>query len=156
MKLTSLDYADLLNWIAYNKYGVLLNKTQINKLLFMCYGMYLAATGGKVLFEDDTPKAWPYGPVFPRVYKKFIPGKIPVPFSTEKQEEFSKNEIAMQLAEKIIDRYHDYSAYVLSEWSHKEGGPWHITIYGEDGKKPIRWNQQIDNKVIQKYFTPTK
>lgn len=69
MKLTSLDYADLLNWIAYNKYGALLNKTQINKLLFICYGMYLAATGGKVLFEDDTPKAWPYGPVFPRVYK---------------------------------------------------------------------------------------
>lgn len=79
-----------------------------------------------------------------------------MPFSTEKQEEFSKNDVAMQLTEKIIDKYLDYSAYALSEWSHKEGGPWHITIYGEDGKKPIRWNQQIDNKVIQKYFTPTK
>lgn len=55
MKLTSLDYADLFNWIAYNKYVVQLDKMQINKLLFMCYGMYLAATGGKVLFEDDTP-----------------------------------------------------------------------------------------------------
>lgn len=47
----------------------------------------------------------------------------------------------MQLTEKIIDKYLDYSAYALSEWSHKEGWPWHITIYGEDGKKPIRWNQ---------------
>lgn len=154
--LTSLDYADLISWLTYKKYGVLLNKTQINKLLFMCYGMYLAATDGKKLFEDDTPKAWPFGPVFPRVYKKFIPGKVPVSFTKEMQETFWENQTAMQLADKIIDKYHAYSAYSLSEWSHMEGGPWHTTIYGKDGKKQIQWNQIIDNALIQEYFTPNK
>ena len=154
--LTSLDYADLLSWIAYTKYGILLNKTQINKLLFMCYGMYLAATKGEVLFEDDTPKAWPFGPVFPRVYKKFVPGKIPASFTPDMQEAFKMNPIGMKLASMIIDKYHAYSAYALSEWSHKEGGPWHTTIYGKDGKKQIQWNQIIEKGLIQEYFTPNK
>lgn len=155
-ELTSLDYADLISWIAYKKYSILLNKTQINKLLFMCYGMYLAVTKGEVLFKDDSPKAWPFGPVFPRVYKRFIPGKIPVPFTKDMQNEFKKNPLAMKLAVRIVDKYHGYSAYALSEWSHKEGGPWHTTIYGRDGKKQIHWNQIIDKVLIQNYFTPNK
>lgn len=153
--LTSLDYADLISWIAYKKYGILLNKTQMNKLLFMCYGMYLAASGGRVLFEDDSPKAWPFGPVFPRVNKRFNPEVIPTPFSAEKQENFKANKMALQLVDRVVEKYHGYSAYTLSEWSHKEGGPWHTTIYGKDGeKKAVKWNQPIENDLIKEYFTP--
>lgn len=153
--LTSLDYADLISWLAYKKYGVLLNKTQMNKLLFMCYGMYLAASGGKVLFEDDTPKAWPFGPVFPRVNKRFNPEQIPRSIPAEKQELFKKDLTALQLVDMIVKKYHAYSAFALSEWSHIEGGPWHTTIYGKAGeKKPVKWNQSIDNELIREYFTP--
>lgn len=69
MALTSIDYARLIQYTAQRKHMVLLNKTQINKILFYVYGAYLADTG-KALFSDDTPKAWTYGPVFPKPNKK--------------------------------------------------------------------------------------
>lgn len=150
--LNSIDYSALINWTAYHKYGVQLNKTQMQKMLFMCYGLYLAATGD-VLFSDDTPKAWPFGPVFPRVNKKFVPGIIPKEFSEEKKIEFLKNTIAMGIVAKVIEKFHAVSAHDLSEWSHQEGGPWHQTIYGKDGQNSsIKWNQIISNDIIRDYF----
>ena len=43
--LTSVDVANLLRNFALKEHFVNLNKTQVNKLLFMCYGFYLASTG---------------------------------------------------------------------------------------------------------------
>lgn len=150
--LSSIDYSDLINWTAYYKYGVQLNKTQMQKLLFMCYGWYIAATG-KALFTDDTPKAWPFGPVFPRVNKRFVPGIIPIEFSDDKKKEFLKDSVAMGIITSVIEKFHAVSAHDLSEWSHQEGSPWHQTIYGKDGKNTsIKWNQVISNDVIKDYF----
>ena len=70
MELTSIDYANYLRYLAMERFFTILNKTQVNKMLFICYGLYLSMTNKK-LFSDDTPKAWPFGPVFPRVYKRF-------------------------------------------------------------------------------------
>lgn len=150
--LNSIDYSDLISWTAYHKYGVLLNKTQMQKLLFMCYGWYIAATG-KPLFTDDTPKAWPFGPVFPRVNKRFIPGVPPKGFSEEKKREFLNDHTSMGIVIKIVEKYHNVSAHDLSEWSHQEGGPWHQTIYGKDEKNTsIKWNQIISDEIIKDYF----
>lgn len=150
--LNSIDYSELINWIAYNKYGVQLNKTQMQKLLFMCYGFYLAKAG-KPLFSDDSPKAWPFGPVFPRVNKKFIPGVKPSEISTEKQKNFSANPKALDIVAKVVEKFYKVSAHDLSEWSHKEGGPWSKTIYGEDGNnKNIVWNKKIEDDIICDYF----
>lgn len=66
MEITSLDCAKLLQNIAWVYYKRILNKTQIHKILFFAYGIYLARYDKK-LFTDDTPKAWPFGPVFPKV-----------------------------------------------------------------------------------------
>lgn len=41
-----------------------LNKTQAQKLLYCCYGAILAQFDERL--TDEHPKAWPYGPVFPR------------------------------------------------------------------------------------------
>lgn len=60
--LTSVDYANLIRYIAQQRYSQILNKTQVNKILFYVYGKYLAMLGEK-LFTDDSPMAWPYGPV---------------------------------------------------------------------------------------------
>ena len=51
MDLTSLDYMKLLSWLAYYKHGTILNKTQMQKILFMCYGSYYAQKGTP-LFRD--------------------------------------------------------------------------------------------------------
>ena len=154
-ELSSLDYSNLISWIAYAKQGVLLNKTQMQKILFICYGIYLAAENKK-LFTDDTPKAWPFGPVFPRVNKKFVPGRTPSPFSKEIQLEFSKNKKAIDITRAVIDKYSKVSAGKLSEWSHEEGGPWYNTIYGEGGdNKDVQWNKEISDDLIKSYFLKT-
>jgi uncharacterized phage-associated protein len=153
--LTSLDFSDIINLIAFNRHGVLLNKTQMQKLLFMCYGFYLASTN-KLLFEDDTPKAWPFGPVFPRVNKRFVPGKI-CPISADKKIIIAKDQTAMKTILNVVDKYHNTSASALSQWSHQENGPWYQTIYGKDGKNTsIKWNQVIDNDIIKTYFAALK
>lgn len=71
MELTSIDYTRLISWLAYYKHKTILNKTQMQKILFMCYGLYLTKHN-EPLFSDDTPKAWPFGPVFPRSYKRYV------------------------------------------------------------------------------------
>lgn len=55
-ELKSLDYAKLVQFVALKNHGVLLNRTQMNKILFYVYGHYLAENGN-LLFKDDSPKA---------------------------------------------------------------------------------------------------
>lgn len=40
--------------------------TKLQKILYACYGTYLAVTGKRLCI--DNPKAWPNGPFFQKVY----------------------------------------------------------------------------------------
>jgi uncharacterized phage-associated protein len=123
----------------------------MQKLLFICYGIYLAKTNDR-LFIDDYPRAWPFGPVFPKVNKRFTPG-IPKDIIGEKQNAFLEKKMAMNTVFEVVKEYHNVSAHDLSEWSHQEGGPWYRTIYGDDGENSdIRWNQIISDRIIKEYF----
>lgn len=51
-----------------NEKGVILNTTKVQKLLYMAYGLLLAEKNR--IITDEQPKAWPYGPVFPKTRKK--------------------------------------------------------------------------------------
>ncbi len=146
--LTSLDYSDLLRFLAYNRHQVVLNKTQVNKLLFMCYGVYLSKTNEPLFCEK--PKAWPYGPVFPIVYKKFRQSLMPITISEEKKKEFYTNNTALNICIEIVDKYCYTSAYNLSVWSHQQGSPWYQTVYCDDN--PIVWNKEISDELIKEYF----
>lgn len=157
IELTSLDFAHLIQFAAQKFYKMLLNKTQINKILFYVYGVYLAETDGKCLFKDDTPKAWPFGPVFPKVYKKIDPDTIVNSFPPEYVEAFRNDQQALSIIEKAVIAMHDMSAYDLTKWSHEEGSPWYLTIYNIDKEGNIEsqnpWNSRIENKVIKEYFS---
>ena len=148
MALTSLDYSDLLRYLAFNRKRVVLNKTQVNKLLFMCYGTYCARTS-KRLFEEK-PKAWPFGPVFPRVYKTFDQKSMPIIIPKENKALFKENEEALRICVAVIDKYSNTSAYNLSMWSHKEGSPWYQTVYSGT---TIVWNKEIEDEIVKVYFT---
>ena len=148
MGATSLDYVRLISWLAYFKHGVILNKTQMQKLLFICYGLYLA-THEAPLFSDDTPKAWPFGPVFPRSYKRYVES-IPSDLSENDKRMFLRDRKTLRSITDIVDRYCLYPANTLSEWSHQKGSPWAQTIFSEDGK--IVWNQPIEQNIIRNYF----
>ena len=142
----------LISWLAYYKHGTILNKTQMQKILFMCYGSYYAQKE-KPLFKDDTPKAWPYGPVFPRVNVRYNPSNPPLDMTDEDKKEFMGDIEALKLVSSIVSQYSRVSAHALSEWSHEKGSPWFKTVYGEDGKcSTISWNKVIPPEYIQAYF----
>ena len=151
MPLTSVDFANQLRNMAYKRHCINLNKTQVNKLLFMCYGFYLAFYNERLFSE--TPKAWPYGPVFPNVYKLYSLYNVPIYVTEEKNKEFESNEKAKDIITQVVDKYCNISAYDLSRWSHSPGGPWHQTVYGINGDENSGWNKEISDELIKKYFT---
>jgi len=152
--LTSLDYAKLIQFSAAKLYRVLLNKTQINKILFYAYGQYLAKTG-ELLFTDDSPKAWPYGPVFPIVNKKIDTEEVVTGFSDDKIAAYKSNETAYHIVVNAVKKLHDVSAYKLTQWSHQKGSPWYVTLFGEGDEQPdkeVKWNTPISQNLIEEYF----
>lgn len=156
MELTSIDYARLIQYAAQKLHMTQLNKTQINKILFYVYGVYYAETG-KLLFGDDSPKAWPYGPVFPIVNKKINPDEIIKSFSNDKLCEFNKRPKALELVKSAVDIMHLMSAVSLTQWSHKEGSPWYNTLYIKDKEGNVieqnKWNTPINTEAIREYFS---
>ncbi|MEW9603293.1 Panacea domain-containing protein [Bacteroides sp. L008] len=156
MKLTSIDYARLIQYAAQKLHMTRLNKTQINKILFYVYGVYYAETG-KLLFDDDSPKAWPYGPVFPIVNKKTNPDEIIKAFPNDVLCEFNKHSKALGLVKSAVDMMHSMSAVSLTQWSHKEGSPWYNTLYIKDKEGKVveqnKWNTPISTELIKEYFS---
>lgn len=150
MTLTSLDYAQLIQFAALKFHNVVLNRTQINKMLFYVYGRHLAIKNAK-LFEGDDPKAWPYGPVFPIVYKKINIEDVPRSFSPEKTTSFKENPAAVKLVREAVDKFYNWSAYDLTMWSHAVDSPWYKTKYPESGSE-VKWNAVISDDLIKKYF----
>lgn len=158
MELTSIDYARLIQFTARRVYMTLLNKTQVNKILFYVYGAYLAQYG-KPLFSDDTPKVWTYGPVFPRPNKKVVTGEeVSAEWFTKEQiQAFRANPEFLSRIVKIVGKMKDIQAIDLTRWSHEEGSPWYTALYVKDdggkitGQKP--WNTEIPQESIKRYFS---
>lgn len=151
IELTSLDYAELLKFAAYKYHKTILNRTQINKILYYAYGIYLA-DNDDVLFKDDQPKAWPYGPVFPKVNKKINPSEIVKSFPKEKNDLFKSNVNALIAIKEAVDKLYNKTAYKLTQWTHVDGSPWYQTVFPDDGRE-VLWNTPIDNDKIKKYFS---
>lgn len=149
---TSIDYGRLIQYTSQKLHLQKLNKTQVNKILFFVYGRYLAVTGQK-LFTDDTPKAWPYGPVFPRVNKRTDPSEV-IKFSKEEVAMFKANETAVEIIVAAVGKMHNMSAVYLTKWSHEEGSPWFRTLYeGMEKGKQRAWNTEIPDEYIKEYFS---
>lgn len=147
MELTSLDYTKLIAWIAAFKHRVILNKTQMQKLLFMCYGQALVLEN-RPLFTDDKPKAWPFGPVFPRSYKHYEE-VMPSELSLEDKNRYAQNIPLLQMIAQTVADYCHISATRLSEWSHSKDSPWWNTVFSPEGSA---WNREIPLDMIQSYF----
>lgn len=117
--------------------------TKGQKLLYCCYGVVLASTGKRL--TKDHPKAWQYGPAFPRAYRAHRNGAI----------DFDKDPIASDGCpvdiRKAVDATLGYfghrTASQLVSWSHEQGSPWSVcsnggtNLYGD-----------IDDSIIRSYF----
>ena len=157
MELKSTDYALLIQYVAQRRHLKTLSRTQINKILFYVYGVYMAKHGNR-LFSDDQPRAWPYGPVFPKVYKwaLTLPDEL-VKIPTDLADEFSQNKSALEIVIKAVDAMCKMPAIALTRWSHQEGSPWYRTLYDnqEEGEQ-APWNTPIKDELIKSYFSEPK
>lgn len=115
----------------------------------MCYGQALA-DGGKPLFSDDTPKAWPFGPVFPRTYKRYEEQQ-PENLTEEMKQRFAEDADRLRMIAATVSKYSHVSALRLSEWSHTKGSPWWITVFDEE--RGTGWNREITPEIIKDYFS---
>lgn len=127
------------------KKGIVLNVTKVQKMLYILYGYFVANHDHPVLTEQ--PKAWPYGPVFPRSQKKVDYSTI-LPLEHSDFNEIKNDSLLTDKLNLIIDKYSKFTASQLSGWSHEEGGPWALTCQ----KVGFNWNAAITDDLIKSYF----
>lgn len=131
--------------LAFKK-GIVLNVTKVQKLLYIAYGFFLGQKGRKLL--NESPKAWPYGPVFPRTRKKVDYSKV-ISLEAEEFHEIKEDQEVVEFLDKLIDKYSVFTASQLSEWSHTKGSPWDKATK-EAG---FNWNSPISDELITEYFS---
>ncbi len=133
--------AFLLNYTS--EIGKSLSATQVHKILYCCYGVTLALTGKRLTREH--PQAWPFGPVFPQVFKAIRDQKIN-PKDGEEVRKLLTSPLLYRL-EESIRFFSQFPSSKLSAWTHELGSPWDIaTDHGKD--LPVR----LDDLAILNYF----
>ena len=148
--MTSIDYAKLIRWLGWHRHGVIFNKTQVQKLLFICFGVELA--NGRTLFEDDGPKLFPFGPVFPRSYRGSVTEMVPELSEIEKNEFASEPETLKNIS-RLVARFWRITATQFTRWSHQDGTPWHRTLTEQSR---LEWGADINIDYVKEYFASQK
>lgn len=118
--------------------------TKMQKLLYCVYGVVLAQFDRQICRE--VPHAWPYGPVFPRVFFHMHEGHSVDEYPTRLQRELSPEEQA--LVARIVRFFGRYSADRLSCWSRLPGSPWERAVR----EKGAGWTTTLRNADIADYF----
>lgn len=105
-----------------------INMTKLQKYLYICDG-FLLAFGFNVIREN--PKAWDYGPVYPKVYKWY---KDKVGISINKNDispvavkEIEENHFDTAI-KKVFEIFKGWTAGELSAWTHQPNSPWSNAI----------------------------
>jgi uncharacterized phage-associated protein len=141
----SVVAAKYLMALAFSK-GKVLNVTKVQKLLYMAYGFFLSEHN--IVLLSESPKAWPYGPVFPRTRKKVNYSDI-IKIDNPDLLEIKEDNNVTNFFNILIDKYSKYTASQLSEWSHAKDGPWDLTIKQKD----FKWSSPIPDELIKNYFS---
>ncbi|MEK6324321.1 MAG: type II toxin-antitoxin system antitoxin SocA domain-containing protein [Acidobacteriota bacterium] len=124
--------------------GKTLTNMQLQKLVYIAHGFYLAFTGKPLLYDEV--KAWQWGPVIVDLYEALrqygsgvVTAKIPAPA-------VELNPNAEQVIEKVWKAYGRLTAFQLSSITHKPNSPWSQTWE--------TWGQYstISNDVIAQYY----
>ncbi len=140
------DSRDVAAYIAQQciqmRYGY--NNTKIQKLLYCVYGAVLAQFNVRI--TEEQPKAWPYGPVFPRVFNYIHKGNQIDLYSRRLEEILSQEE--KEFICGIVSYFGKYTAWQLSNWSHKQGSPWQKAVDVEG----TGWNVVVKDDDIRTYF----
>lgn len=133
------------------KRGLEYNNTKIQKLLYCAYGCLLAWKGERIC--DEYPRAWQFGPVFPRVFR-YIHKRGDIALHSSVVADAPENEKAslVQVVDKVLEVFGKMSASALSAWSHKAGSPWDIVVNGDSTNEAAGMNSFMPDEFIRHYF----
>jgi len=141
-EVDSIDFA-----IYLNKKAQMLKKninvTKIQKWLYICYGLNLALEKKQLLYER--PRAWEYGPAFPRVH------------SLQKKHNNSLDNLKTEASLSDLTNYDEiitttlnyfgnWTASELVAWTHEDGKAWNKAMLCNGINTPL------DNLDIQNDF----
>jgi len=139
-----------------------LTQMQLQKLVYIAHGWNLAINE-EPLASDDV-QAWKFGPVFPALYnhtkyfgskpidRLIVPGDSDgVSFFFESDESEQPYKVDLSRDEKAVldrvwERYGRYSAFKLSDLTHKPNTPWFITYFSTGESSPI------ETSIIQSHY----
>lgn len=139
----SVDIAKAIRYSAQQQ-NLSVNMTQIQKLLYIIYGIMLVVRKERLTTEH--PSAWPYGPVFPRAHKRV---KLSDNITEETYNEIKdKCPFITSIIDQVVRQFGKLPASQLSEWSHQKDSPWDIAVQSSGGK----WNTKLDDEDIFNYF----
>lgn len=137
---------------------ILMNYTKIQKFLFILYTLYLTSQGHRL--TDESPKAWPFGPVFPTVKKKLEKWHVNIEsFDLKDYEDrlsdksILNDEVLKGMCDSIFtSNFGKMSTNQLVAWTHTPGAPWDITRR----KSEFKWNDTITDDLIEGFYGKPK
>ena len=133
-----------------NDKKISVNITKIQKLLYIVYGTFLRVYSIRLI--DEHPQAWPYGPVFPTtrnvIKRKIASEELEYPMSQIGDDIKSDAELK-KVIDFVMTHFGVWNAGQLTEWSHRDGSPWDLTVK-QDG---FKWGDTISDTLILEFFT---
>lgn len=143
LNLDSVECANYLRYIAANKFGLNLNMTQVQKLLYMAYGITLSSC--KSQLTDERPQAWPFGPIFANVHEY-----TDFRYTPRKPTNLLPNE-TVRLFKKLLRRFGQTDDRTLSMWSCNpdKRNPW---VKAKPRFFWQKWGKYMSNTDIYYWF----
>ena len=110
------------------EHGHTVNVTKLQKWLYICYGLYLAAYGSQLF--NDRPKAWDFGPVFPRVHKQQTKNKLEKQVSGSNLDNLAPDarDRCNEVIDAVLKHFGDWMATELVDWTHTPNMAWRKTV----------------------------
>ena len=102
-----------------------LTPMKVIKLTYLAYSWYIALNDGNERLIRESPQAWDYGPVFPRLYdslKKYGRTVIDTILPYDTDETISEDDSLF--LDKIWKMYGKFDGVKLSAMTHSKDTPW--------------------------------
>lgn len=109
----------------YHRDGKSITQLHVQKLMFIFEAYYMNVKDTSSLYECGY-KAWNFGPVAPRLYKRYKNcGKEDINLTDEEVKLGDKiSDEKKKIMKNIYDTFKDFSAMDLVSFTHSEGSPW--------------------------------
>ncbi len=121
MNIGSIQLAQYIGYLC-KKYDYPFNNTKIQKLMYICYGTFLAEKSIHII--EEKPQILYYGPIFKSALQ-YIQNLSDIN-DLSKDISGILDKDTKDTLQDIIKKIGIYSARKLVDWSHQEHQPWHM------------------------------